>query len=443
MARSTFNLRLWFGISAAAVIIVMASGFALLMSHFLSTRMLEREAAMTRQALESVLKVEGTTARAFANTIETNPALASFVAHIEGMPDLIRVNLYDPQRRIVWSTDRQLIGRTFADNPELDEALAGEVLTEVGSASDDDKEEHEALAVADDALFIEAYIPMRDTAVQGVVELYAVPTALTATIRDGQRMILGGSAAAAFVLFLTLFGIVDRGARVIQGQQAELSRMEALAAVGEMASAVAHSLRNPLAGIRSSAELLAHEGEEQRDTAQDITREVDRMDRYVRELLDYSRLESGTVQLVDPAELVRDILLRHVETLCHAGMATSVRDERTAAGTVAVDPVLMGQALGNIVVNAVEAMGTDGRLTVTLRDWEQGFEIGFADTGPGFPASILARVSEPFLTTKPRGLGLGLALARRIVERAGGHFIVANGTPQGAVVQVRLPRGGA
>jgi two-component system sensor histidine kinase HydH len=160
-------------------------------------------------------------------------------------------------RRIVWSTDQALIGQRFDNNPELEQALAGNLVSEVGWLDGNDKPEHIALAAGTGGRFIEAYMPMRrGVAVIGVVELYKVPTALDAAISRGKRIIEISAALGGLALFATLYWIVRRGALLIHRQQAELGRMEALAAVGQMASAIAHSLRNPLAGIRSSAELL-------------------------------------------------------------------------------------------------------------------------------------------------------------------------------------------
>ena len=253
-----FDLRLWFAVAGFAVIAVLGAAFAMLMSNYLTTTMLDREVAVTQEFLQSILGAEGYGERVFARDGDgVNEALKAFADHVRAMPEILRVNVYGADKRILWSTDEALTGRLFEDNPELQEAMEGHLVSEIGQLDSDDKPEHIALGASATGHFIEAYLPIRrDDTVMGVVEVYKVPTALETAIDRGRRIIEVSAAIGSLVLFATLYWIVRRGALQIQRQQAELGRMEGLAAVGQMASAVAHSLRNPLSGIRSSAELL-------------------------------------------------------------------------------------------------------------------------------------------------------------------------------------------
>ena len=259
MNPTRFNLRVWFAVAGSAVIAALTAASAMLMSSFLTTTMLDREVAVTQEFLQSIIATEGYGERVFAADDDghASEALKEFADHLHAMPEILRANLYSTDRRIVWSSDQALTGRRFENNPELEQALSGTLVSEVSRLEGNDKPEHIALAAGATGHFIEAYFPMRlGGKVVGVVELYKVPTALETAISRGDRIIEGSAALAGLVLFATLYWIVRRGALQIQRQQAELLRMDALAAVGQMASAIAHSLRNPLAGIRSSAELL-------------------------------------------------------------------------------------------------------------------------------------------------------------------------------------------
>jgi two-component system, NtrC family, sensor histidine kinase HydH len=436
-----FDLRLWFAVAGFAVIAVLGAAFAMLMSNYLTTTMLDREVAVTQEFLQSVLGAEGYGERVFAHDGDgANEALKAFAEHVRAMPEILRVNVYGADRRILWSTDEALTGRLFEDNPELQEAMEGNLVSEIGQLDSDDKPEHIALGASATGHFIEAYLPIRrEDTVMGVVEVYKVPTALEAAIDRGRRIIEVSAAIGSLVLFATLYWIVRRGALQIQRQQAELGRMEGLAAVGQMASAVAHSLRNPLSGIRSSAELLRLEHPTLKPVPDEIIGEVDRLDQCVRELMDYARSDTVSVQRVEPLDLVRDTVERQRGALDRARVAVTIDDERRTRRPVDVDPPMLGQAMASIVTNAIEALPDGGHLRIVLSEPDSRHAlISFIDSGSGIPANLLPRISEPFFTTKIHGLGLGLALARRIVERFNGTLDILSSDQGGAMLRIRL-----
>lgn len=428
----SFNIRLWFAGASLFVILAISLAFGVSMSRFLTERLLEREAEASQEFLQSVLLAERTGGIVFVpSTPGAAEALSSFTSHIVNMPGILRANIYTPERRIVWSTDTQLVGRRFDVNHELDEALRGKRVTEVGTLSADHaKSEHVALAaVVPGRHFVEAYIPMRDEAgkVMGVVEFYKSPATLQEMIERGRTMIWIWAVSGGVLLYATLFWIVRRGARVIERQQSEITEMETLAAIGQMAGAIAHSLRNPLASIRSSSELLqAVSGEETRQMTNDIIADVERMDRHVRELLRYTRSDSNVPQRFDPLDVAATCLANAQPILMRQRVEGAVNDRRTIKSQIEADPVLLGQALASVVTNAIEAMPDGGRLDIDVEaDPARGvLRLIVRDTGRGISPEILAQVARPFFTTKTRGLGLGLALAKRIVERFAGRFAI-------------------
>jgi len=440
MKRPTFNLRWWFGLAAFAMIAALAALGALLMSRFVSSVMLDREVVMTRDFLQGVVAAEALDADTFRpGKTERDSDLGSFVDHIKGMGENLRANVYAPDRSILWSTHAALIGRRFNDNDELEAAFSGKTLSEVVSASGDVKPEHEALAKSEIGYFIEAYIPLRDKDhVITVVELYQVPATLDATLRQGQRIVWLGAGAGAILLFAALFWIVARAARLIERQSTEISRMEALAALGQMAGGIAHNLRNPMAGIRSSAELMMLDFPETAPGAADIIGEVDRLERRVRQLLEFTRTEAPAPRRLDPLTLVNDTVGQQRQALERDRVDVTVQDDRTETRMVEVDPILMGQALTTVIVNAREALTKGGWLRIRLHDRGRRVCITFTDDGPGIPSDALARVGEPFFTTKAQGLGLGLAMARRIVERFDGALTIDNAAGAGVQVEIEM-----
>ncbi len=212
-----------------------------------------------------------------------------------------------------------------------------------------------------------------------------------------------------------------------------------LARLGEMAAVVAHEVKNPLTGIRGVIEILrdgmpadhAHRG------LLDATLErISVLNSIVNDLLLYGRPHRPEPRPVRIAALVDE-------------SAALVRADREFAGVefrtrgpdavVPVDPQLMRPVMTNILLNAAQAMGGRGVITVDITEEPLECRIAIADTGPGIPPDILPRIFEPFVSTKSRGTGLGLPIARRLVESHGGTLTARAGAGGGAVLEIRLP----
>jgi len=229
---------------------------------------------------------------------------------------------------------------------------------------------------------------------------------------------------------------------------AELETKVKLASIGEMAAAVAHGLRNPLASLRASAQLARQRPDSpaSREHLQAIVEEVDRLDRRIAHLLSFSRpapfhpLRESVPQLVEgllPAfrELFRE---RRVEL-----------DLQLPADLpeVEIDPMQVEQVVLEIISNALDAMPTGGRLRVAAfaegDGTSQGVAIEIADTGVGIPEQVLPSVCEPFFTTRPEGTGLGLAIAKRFIELNGGRLEITSRAGIGTTIRLHLPAAAA
>lgn len=423
-----FNITLWFVAVSAGVVILTNIVLGLATTTFLSDRFLLREGQVSQEFVENIILADGPGAGLF-DSLPGRADLQAFARQILSMPGFLRANIYAPDGTVWWSSDPELVGRNDPSNDELQAAFAGRLMTELGDVNEDSKLEHQSLPVDSSGQFIEAYIPVHDKAGRliCVVEFYKSPKALHDLVRDARRIIWSVAAVGTILLFSTFFAIVRRGALMIQRQQKELADMEALAMVGEMASAVAHSLRNPLSGLRSSAEWMKMEhGGAIGEAMDEMMGEVDRLDLHIRDLLDYTRLEGFSAQQVDPHELVHGILAKESRRLERLGIRTSLSDDRKSQTPIAADPALLRQAIVGILANAVEAMPGGGRFDVRIESADSGHRVRltFIDSGRGIPAEILARVCDPFFTTKPRGLGIGLALTKQIVRRCTGTIAI-------------------
>ncbi len=441
-AQAPFNLTRRFSIAALATVIAVASALGFVLSRLLGEQLMHRDAVVTQEFVQSIARTDETAPYFASGTDARSAPLEDSFRHFALMPDVLRANVYGRERGVIWSSDRSLAGRTFGRNEELDRALAGELVYKSGIVS---KEEHVAAAVplsgAGATYFVEIYAPVRDPGgrVVGVVELYKTPQALFRAIHDGQRTVAIVSAAGGLLLYGVLFGIVRRADRIMHDQQRRLVEGERLAVVGEMAATVAHAIRNPLSSIRTSVELAVdrHPGDFG-EPADDIVREVDKVEEWVRQLLAFSRPGSIAREALDPNVLVRKALAACERQAARQGVRVEA-DLAAPAPEARGDATLVEHVLVNLVANALDAMPAGGTLAVATRRVESGCELVVRDSGPGIRPEDLARVFEPFFTTKSRGTGLGLALARRSVEQMGGSLALENAPGTGAIARLRLP----
>jgi len=274
-----------------------------------------------------------------------------------------------------------------------------------------------------------------------VVEVYRVPAALFQTIAHGLRLIWAIALGGGLFLYLTLFWIVRRADRVIEEQSERLLESETLAVIGEMTAAITHGIRNPLASIRTSAELCQDDASPSvREGARDIMAEVDRLTEWVRQLLTYSAQEPARLEAVYLAPLLKASLAGFDREMQRRGVELNVA-VAVALPPVRAERVRLSHALNSLLSNALEAMPTGGLLEVAAKVSPDArtVEVKIRDNGVGIPRDQLPRVFAPFFTSKRKGLGLGLPLVKRIVTRFGGSVSVTSEPGQGSEIVVELP----
>ncbi len=437
----------WFAGLGALVIALIGLGNGWVISNFMTWQLLEREAAVSREFVQQQLEADGSLA--FFDTPaapELRERFLGSIARLSSMNGVLRANVYDREGRVLWSSDAQLVGQRFAHNDELDRAMRGELVVEGGSLSSTDrpKGEHKGLSPAAD-FFVETYFPVQrpgSAQVDAVVELYKAPLALTAAVREGQRRVALVAVAGTLVLYFSLLGLVWRADRTLRRQHEQLREAETAKAMAELAASVAHNIRNPLASIRSSAELGLELPEEHLgEHAADILRQVDRISSRIDELLRLSGPGpgEGKVRMVDIAALLRDCVADHQDSF-QLRRQTLVFENAARKTAVRTDPQLLEQVLQSLLSNASEAMSEGQSCQVALLADPSGrLQVEVRDNGPGLPPGLQAQNFRPFFTTKPQGLGLGLHLARRIVERLGGQLSLHSRPGAGTTVRIVLP----
>ena len=227
-------------------------------------------------------------------------------------------------------------------------------------------------------------------------------------------------------------------------QQAEeaVRRSDRLAALGQLAAGLAHELRNPLGTIRASAEMLnrsvASENEVAREVAGFIAEEVDRTNSLVTRFLDFVRpLELRPA----PADLaqVLDRSVAMVEREAAAREVTVYKNYSPDIPPFPLDAELMERVFYNLLANAAQATAPGGAVTVKTRPVDGNAEISVIDRGSGIDPKIIDAIFNPFFTTKPDGVGLGLAICSKIVDQHGGKIAVESQPGKGSVFRVYLP----
>lgn len=245
---------------------------------------------------------------------------------------------------------------------------------------------------------------------------------------------------------------VEHLQRELAEANAALRRSQALAALGEMAAGIAHEIRNPLGSIQLYVQMLAEDLSDrpaQAEVCGKIDRAVNGLDAIVRDVLNFARDVAIRPEPVSAANLF-DRGLEACESLLREAVEIERNDD--AAIRLVADPILVGQALANVIRNAAEAMlesGSSvrkirleaGRRRVRRSDGRNELHgiLAVQDTGPGIPESVRDRIFNPFFTTRHTGTGLGLAIVHRIVDAHGGHIHLESETSGGTRVELRLP----
>jgi len=230
--------------------------------------------------------------------------------------------------------------------------------------------------------------------------------------------------------------------RNLQEAEEAVRRSDRLAALGQLAAGLAHELRNPLGTIRASAEMLnrsvASENEVAREVAGFIAEEVDRTNSLVTRFLDFVRpLELRRA----PADLaqVLDRSVTMVEREAAAREVTVYKNYSPDIPPFPLDAELMERVFYNLLVNAAQATAPGGAVTIKARPVADNAEVSVIDRGQGIEPKMLDSIFNPFFTTKPDGVGLGLAICSKIVDQHGGKIVVESEPAKGSVFRVYLP----
>ena len=326
----------------------------------------------------------------------------------------------------VMSFDAEL--RLRSVNPSAEQILGMDFGVLLGTRPGDWLQDEARLLTIGEAVQ-EALEEARDGAREKQVELTGTGGKQVLLLRASR---LAGSAEAGMVL------VFDDITRLLQAQR--------YAAWGEVAQRLAHEIKNPLTPIQLSAERLQHrlaekldeqDGEILQRSTQTIVNQVAALKGMVDAFSQYARSPEPDLQALDLNQLVRDVL-----GLYESSRPALSLELASDLPPVSGDTAKLRQVIHNLLQNAEYAVAESPvpRILVRSETTENGARLSIHDNGPGFPEALMARVFEPYVTTKPKGTGLGLAIVKKIVEELNGSIAIANPAGGGARVTLTLPR---
>jgi signal transduction histidine kinase len=224
--------------------------------------------------------------------------------------------------------------------------------------------------------------------------------------------------------------------------EAQLIQAEKMASLGEIASGIAHEIRNPLTGIKLGLNVLKNElnGDSLKlEVMGRIARDIEMLDQVVTQMLDFTRKR----EVRRESCLLLDVLEKAIFYISKQARDQGIEIYREFKPTppIQVDPVLMQQVFLNLLLNAVQAMPGGGELHLSIGPQTEppGIEVVIRDTGPGIPDENRSRIFQPFFSTKPGGTGLGVPISERIVRDHGGQLRIDSEPGKGTSVTIFLP----
>lgn len=237
----------------------------------------------------------------------------------------------------------------------------------------------------------------------------------------------------------TVSQAIDAMSAKLQDYMARAVRSEKLAVLGEFATSVAHEIRNPLAALKTTAQALSRREQDARrqQLLADMERDIDHLAHVVGDLVDFGRPRQPKPEHVPVGETAKRVLATVDAEAAARSVQISCQGDAELAPWVDRDQLL--QIVVNLALNAVQATPTGG--SVVLRAFRDAGMIALevSDTGCGIPPELIDRVTDPFFTTKTKGVGLGLSISRQLCELNGGRLSIVSTPGKGTLVRILLP----
>jgi signal transduction histidine kinase len=360
----------------------------------------------------------------------------------------------DRQRKIVYSTEYDLIGKYEPGNPDVEEALGGRDVTSIHYEKRSPEHWY-------GNWLVETYYPLREGAgnywmlgnIYGVIQITQDVTDQYFSVQRSIFVVILVAAGLMGFSFIMLTLIVRRGERILLERardqkrlEEQLQQSEKLASIGQMVATLAHEIRNPLGIIRSSAEVLVKKVNPDPSRVQKlcgiIVEEARRLSEILTDFLDFAKPRSPASRSID----VRDVISRvrnNLDQQIRSKNINWIEESMNGEVPVTADPDLLYQAFLNVAINAFEAMDEGGAFAVSVEREGSEVRVSFSDTGHGIRDEDLSKIFTPFFTTHEMGTGLGLSVVHNIITAHGGEIAVESHPGRGAIFTIILPAGSA
>lgn len=455
-----------FALISAVLIGLVALVVSWLTGSFLTKNMIEREKTFTVDYIQRAIRGITTTElrAAWKLRLESRP-LRTVAEDLRLLPEVVRIKIYDPRGVVIWSDVAELVGTDFHEDDSVREALKGQVRVELEQIEPTPEHKFEHPHFRE---LMSIYVPYRDESTQellAVFEIYKYPQFLYRLIVNGRSILWAVVLLGGGVLCLGQFGLVTAASRTIDRQyselradadrleqvnrelkaaQAQLVQSERYAALGKVTTAVAHGIRNPLGNIR----LVAQETREGldpksplREPLNEVITQVDLLEERLRHFLTTAKPTDLTLTKIHLLDVVRAAIDGMRARFAEKAIAVEIQPFDGDC-SVQGDQVKLEEAVRILLSNSVEAGAkkiTLGQCRIVESNGNQGIEFHMIDDGTGLSPSALTHLFEPFYTTKPLGTGLGLVIAKKMVEAHGGMLALHSVQPRGVDATVWLP----
>jgi signal transduction histidine kinase len=237
-----------------------------------------------------------------------------------------------------------------------------------------------------------------------------------------------------------LEALIEERTEELQEAQAQLIQREKMAQLGQLARAIAHELRNPLGVISNAVYYLKSTYAEKESMMTEyfniIETEVNNSERTITDLLDYSREPVPLLEETDVHQMLEDVINR-IPAPDSIKVTTKSKESMPTAW---IDGRQIGMVLANLLTNAYQAMPNGGNLDIDISQQDNQVRLAIHDTGSGISQENIETIFEPFYTTKPKGIGLGLAISKTLVEVNGGQIHVESSENEGSTFTLILPK---
>ena len=243
------------------------------------------------------------------------------------------------------------------------------------------------------------------------------------------------------VAFNAMLDSLERGRQAVQDAQQEMARQNLLAEMGKFSMMIAHEIKNPLGIIKSSFDLLKKDPQDPNNTilVDYIDEEILRINGLIEDFLSFAKPTKPSFRVVDANSMLREC----VERFGRMDMARDIIFKRNVPDISCLsylDPDLLRRAIDNLLKNAVEACDGQGTIFVDGVCGEDMWRVDIADDGCGIPEDIMETIFNPFVTTRTKGTGLGLAYTAQVIQAHSGTIQVCNRKEKGACFTVEIPR---